>query len=101
VPLDAAIICAPAGSLVPAALRSTAKGGSVVCTGIHMRAIPALPYELLWHERVVRSVANLARRDGEEFFALAAQDKSARSLSCCSRCCSESYQALEERCARF
>src|SRR5436190_8815694 len=69
--LDAAIIFAPAGELVPAALAAVAKGGSVVCAGIHMSDIPAFPYELLWGERVVRSVANLTRRDGEEFLALA------------------------------
>jgi alcohol dehydrogenase, propanol-preferring len=69
--LDAAIIFAPAGELVPAALRAVRKGGSVVCAGIHMSDIPSLPYELLWGERVVRSVANLTRRDGEEFLALA------------------------------
>jgi propanol-preferring alcohol dehydrogenase len=70
-PLDAAIIFAPVGALVPAALRAVAKGGTVVCAGIHMSDIPAFPYDILWGERVVRSVANLTRRDGEEFFALA------------------------------
>jgi propanol-preferring alcohol dehydrogenase len=69
--LDAAIIFAPAGELVPAALRAVAKGGTVVCAGIHMSDIPSFPYELLWGERVVRSVANLTRRDGEELLALA------------------------------
>jgi propanol-preferring alcohol dehydrogenase len=69
--LDAAIIFAPAGELVPAALRAVAKGGVVVCAGIHMSDIPSFPYELLWGERVLRSVANLTRRDGEEFLALA------------------------------
>src|SRR5262249_34956693 len=69
--LDAAIIYAPVGSLVPAALRATSQGGIVVCAGIHMSDIPAFPYRLLWGERVVRSVANLTRRDGEEFLALA------------------------------
>jgi len=69
--LDAAIIFAPAGELVPAALRATAAGGTVVCAGIHMSDIPAFPYEILWGERVLRSVANLTRRDGEEFLALA------------------------------
>jgi propanol-preferring alcohol dehydrogenase len=69
--LDAAIIFAPVGELVPAALRATAKGGTVVCAGIHMSDIPSFPYELLWGERVVRSVANLTRRDGHEFLALA------------------------------
>jgi propanol-preferring alcohol dehydrogenase len=72
-PLDAAIIFAPAGELVPAALRATARGGTVVCAGIHMSDIPTFPYEILWGERVVRSIANLTRRDGEEFFRLAPQ----------------------------
>jgi len=72
-PLDAAIIYAPVGSLVPAALAATTKGGTVVCAGIHMSDLPGFPYRLLWGERVVRSVANLTRRDGEEFLALAAQ----------------------------
>src|SRR5260221_7961415 len=70
-PLDAALIFAPVGALVPAALRATAKGGTVVCAGIHMSDIPAFPYRLLWEERIVRSVANLTRRDAEEFLALA------------------------------
>ncbi|BAY89435.1 MULTISPECIES: zinc-dependent alcohol dehydrogenase family protein [unclassified Tolypothrix] len=70
-PLDAAIIFAPIGKLVPAALRAVAKGGTVVCAGIHMSDIPAFPYEILWEERVLRSVANLTRQDGEEFLALA------------------------------
>jgi propanol-preferring alcohol dehydrogenase len=69
--LDAVIIFAPVGELVPAALRSVVKGGVVVCGGIHMSDIPSFPYEILWGERVVRSVANLTRRDGEEFLALA------------------------------
>lgn len=69
--LDAAIIFAPAGELVPAALGALAKGGTVVCAGIHMSDIPAFPYEILWGERSVRSVANLTRRDGEEFLELA------------------------------
>jgi propanol-preferring alcohol dehydrogenase len=69
--LDAAIIFAPAGELVPAALAAVAKGGTVVCAGIHMTDVPSFPYELLWGERVLRSVANLTRRDGEEFLALA------------------------------
>jgi alcohol dehydrogenase, propanol-preferring len=68
--LDAAIIYAPVGALVPAALQAVAAGGTVVCAGIHMSDIPAFPYRLLWRERCVRSVANLTRRDGEEFFAL-------------------------------
>ena len=66
-PLDAAILFAPVGALVPAALRAVAKGGIVVCAGIHMSAIPAFPYEILWGERTLVSVANLTRRDGEEF----------------------------------
>jgi propanol-preferring alcohol dehydrogenase len=70
-PLDAALIFAPAGALVPVALRAIAKGGVVVCAGIHMSEIPAFPYELLWGERSIRSVANLTRADGEEFLALA------------------------------
>jgi propanol-preferring alcohol dehydrogenase len=70
-PLDAAVLFAPVGSLVPAALRATRKAGIVVCGGIHMSDIPAFPYALLWGERVVRSVANLTRADAEEFLALA------------------------------
>ena len=70
-PLDAAIIFAPVGALVPVALRAVVKGGMVVCGGIHMSDIPAFPYEILWGERVLRSVANLTRQDGEEFLALA------------------------------
>ncbi|MFO7572066.1 MAG: zinc-dependent alcohol dehydrogenase family protein [Gaiellaceae bacterium] len=69
--LDAVIVFAPAGELVPAALGHVRKGGRVVCAGIHMSDIPAFPYELLWGERVVRSVANLTRADGKEFLALA------------------------------
>jgi propanol-preferring alcohol dehydrogenase len=69
--LDAAIIFAPAGELVPVALEALAKGGVVVCAGIHMSDIPSFPYELLWGERIVRSVANLTRDDGGEFLALA------------------------------
>jgi propanol-preferring alcohol dehydrogenase len=69
--LDVAIIFAPVGNLVPLALRAVAKGGIVVCGGIHMSDIPSFPYELLWQERTLCSVANLTRRDGEEFFALA------------------------------
>jgi alcohol dehydrogenase, propanol-preferring len=71
--LDAAIVFAPVGSLVPHALRAIARGGTVVLAGIHMSDIPSLPYELLWEERLLRSVANLTRRDGEEFLALAPQ----------------------------
>ena len=69
--LDAALVFAPAGELVPAALRAVGKGGVVVCGGIHMSDIPAFPYKLLWGERVLRSVANLTRADGREFLALA------------------------------
>jgi propanol-preferring alcohol dehydrogenase len=69
--LDAAIIFAPVGRLVPRALAEIEKGGIVVCAGIHMSDIPAFPYELLWGERTIRSVANLTRRDGDEFLALA------------------------------
>jgi propanol-preferring alcohol dehydrogenase len=69
--LDAAIIFAPVGPLVPTALRALAPAGVVVCAGIHMSDIPSFPYELLWQERQLRSVANLTRRDGEEFLALA------------------------------
>ena len=71
VKLDAAIIFAPAGELVPQALRAIGKGGIVVCGGIHMSDIPSFPYSLLWEERSICSVANLTRRDGEEFLALA------------------------------
>jgi propanol-preferring alcohol dehydrogenase len=70
--LDAAIIFAPVGSLLPQALGAVRKGGAVICAGIHMSDIPSFPYELLWGERVVKSVANLTRRDGEEFLKLAA-----------------------------
>ncbi|WP_183353953.1 zinc-dependent alcohol dehydrogenase family protein [Geomonas silvestris] len=69
--LDAAIIFAPAGELVPASLEAVRKGGTVVCAGIHMSDIPSFPYRLLWGERVLRSVANLTRRDGEEFLEIA------------------------------
>jgi propanol-preferring alcohol dehydrogenase len=71
--LDAAIIFAPVGALVPAALRATAKGGTVVCAGIHMSDIPSFPYAAIWGERSIRSVANLTRRDGDEFLAVAAE----------------------------
>jgi alcohol dehydrogenase, propanol-preferring len=70
-PLDAALIFAPVGALVPEALAATRKGGTVVCGGIHMTDIPSFPYRILWHERVLRSVANLTRRDAEAFLALA------------------------------
>jgi alcohol dehydrogenase, propanol-preferring len=71
--LDGAIIFAPVGALVPAALRAVGKGGVVACGGIHMSTIPAFPYEILWGERVLRSVANLTRQDGEAFFRIAAE----------------------------
>ena len=71
--LDAAIIFAPVGALVPLALRAVAKGGTVVCAGIHMSEIPAFPYDILWGERCIKSVANLTRRDGEEFLRIAPQ----------------------------
>ncbi len=71
-PLDAALIFAPAGPLVPAALAAVARGGTVVCAGIHMSDIPSFPYRLLWGERSVRSVANLTRQDAREFLSLAA-----------------------------
>ncbi|ACK73775.1 zinc-binding alcohol dehydrogenase family protein (plasmid) [Gloeothece citriformis PCC 7424] len=70
-PLDGAIIFAPAGELVPMALQAVAKGGIVVCAGIHMSDIPSFPYKILWEERMIRSVANLTRQDGEEFLELA------------------------------
>jgi propanol-preferring alcohol dehydrogenase len=73
--LDAAILFAPAGALVPAALSATTKGGTVVCAGIHMSDIPAFPYALLWGERTLRSVANLTRRDGDAFFAIAGETR--------------------------
>jgi len=69
--LDAAILYAPVGALVPLALRAVAPGGTVVCAGIHMSDVPSFPYELVWGERTLRSVANLTRRDGEEFLELA------------------------------
>src|SRR5262249_1869715 len=69
--LDAAILFAPVGSLVPQALRVVARGGKVVCAGIHMSDIPTFPYHLLWGERTIRSVANLTRQNGDEFLALA------------------------------
>jgi propanol-preferring alcohol dehydrogenase len=69
--LDAAIVFAPVGALVPVALRALDKGGVVVCAGIHMSDIPSFPYELLWEERAVRSVANLTRQDGKEFLEIA------------------------------
>jgi alcohol dehydrogenase, propanol-preferring len=74
-PLDGAIIFAPVGALVPLALRAVRPGGTVVCGGIHMSDIPSFPYEILWQERVLRSVANLTRKDAEEFLAFAAAHK--------------------------
>lgn len=71
--LDAAIIFAPVGNLVPLALKAVRKGGKVVCAGIHMSAIPSFPYELVWEERQLLSVANLTRQDGIEFVDLAPQ----------------------------
>jgi propanol-preferring alcohol dehydrogenase len=71
--LGAAIIFAPVGSLIPLALRAVRKGGSVICGGIHMSDIPSMPYSLIWGERSIRSVANLTRRDGTEFLALAGE----------------------------
>ncbi len=71
--LDAALIFAPVGALVPAALAATMRGGTVVCAGIHMSDIPRFPYQLLWEERILRSVANLTRQDGEDFLAIAAR----------------------------
>jgi propanol-preferring alcohol dehydrogenase len=72
-PLDAAIIYAPSGQLVPAALRAVRKGGRVICAGIHMSDIPSFPYHLLWGERQLVSVANLTRQDGLDFFKIAPQ----------------------------
>ena len=80
--LEAAIIFAPVGALVPAALKAVKKGGTVVCAGIHMSDIPSFPYELLWGERTIRSVANLTRRDGEVFFSLAAANPLQASVRC-------------------
>ena len=74
-PLDAAILFAPVGALIPEALRHTAKGGTVVCAGIHMSDIPGFPYSILWGERKICSIANLTRRDGEEFMKIAPQAK--------------------------
>jgi propanol-preferring alcohol dehydrogenase len=74
-PLDAAILFAPVGALIPEALRHTAKGGTVVCAGIHMSDIPGFPYSILWGERNICSIANLTRSDGEEFMKIAPQAK--------------------------
>ena len=81
-PLDAAIIFAPVGALVPAALRSVRKGGTVVCAGIHMSDIPSFPYDILWGERVVRSVANLTRMDGTDFLSIASAIPVRTEVSC-------------------
>ena len=80
-PLDAAIIFAPVGALVPAALKAVRKGGRVVCAGIHMSDIPSFPYRLLWQERQLVSVANLTRQDGVDFFRVAAQAKIATEVT--------------------
>lgn len=72
-PLEAAIIFAPVGALIPAALQAVEKGGTVVCAGIHMSPVPSFPYAMLWGERSIRSVANLTRQDGKDFFRVAAQ----------------------------
>ncbi len=80
-PLDAAILFAPVGELVPTALRAVERGGTVVCAGIHMSDIPSFPYDLLWKERQIRSVANLTRRDGEDFFDAAVEAKVSTTVS--------------------
>ena len=92
--LDAAIIFAPSGALVPDALRATSRGGVVVCGGIHMSDIPSFAYEILWEERAICSVANLTRRDGEEFFALAARVR--LKISTTSYQLNEANRALED-----
>jgi propanol-preferring alcohol dehydrogenase len=100
VPLDGAIIFAPAGELVPQALRSVRKGGRVVCAGIHMSDIPSFPYEILWGEREICSVANLTRRDGEEFLPLAAKIPVATTVH--RYPLEQANQALDDlRCGRF
>jgi alcohol dehydrogenase, propanol-preferring len=100
VELDAAIIFAAAGELVPAALRAVRKGGVVVCAGIHMSEIPAFPYEILWGERVVRSVANLTRQDARDFLALAARTRIHTNVR--TYALSEARAALEDlRAGRF
>jgi propanol-preferring alcohol dehydrogenase len=80
--LEAAIIFAPVGPLVPAALAAVEPGGVVVCAGIHMSDIPSFPYRLLWEERTIRSVANLTRRDAVEFMAVAERSPIATSVTC-------------------
>lgn len=92
VPLDAAILFAPAGDLVPRALAATARGGVVVCAGIHMSDIPSFPYALLWGERCLRSVANLTRADGEAFFRAVAHGEVATTVVCYPLC--EANRAL-------
>lgn len=94
VPLDAAIIFAPVGSLVPAALKAVKKGGVVICAGIHMSDIPSFPYSLLWGERIVRSVANLTRRDGQELLALAPKIPIKTKVNV--YCLEEANQALDD-----
>ncbi|MCB1842653.1 MAG: zinc-dependent alcohol dehydrogenase family protein [Halioglobus sp.] len=99
-PLDGAIIFASAGELVPQALRSVRKGGRVVCAGIHMTDIPAFPYDILWGERELRSVANLTRRDGEAFLPLAARIPVQTHVNCYPL--ERANEALEDlRCGRF
>lgn len=99
-PLEAAIIFAPVGALIPAALRALAKGGTVVAAGIHMSDIPAFPYDILWGERQVRSVANLTRRDAEEFLALAPQVPIHSEVTCYPL--AQANQALDDlRAGRF
>jgi len=92
--LDAAIIFAPVGALIPAALRAVRAGGTVVCAGIHMSEIPAFPYKLLWGERVLRSVANLTRRDAREFFDIA--ERTDLRVSTVSYALADANQALSD-----
>ena len=94
--LDAAIIFAPVGALVPAALKAVRKGGVVVCGGIHMSDIPSFPYDILWEERVLRSVANLTRADAREFLALAPKLAVKTSVAPCRYAANEALDA----CAR-
>jgi alcohol dehydrogenase, propanol-preferring len=98
--LDGAIIFAPAGELVPRALRAVRKGGRVVCAGIHMSDIPSFPYDILWGEREICSVANLTRRDGDEFLPLAAQIPVATTVHVYPL--EQANEALDDlRCGRF
>jgi propanol-preferring alcohol dehydrogenase len=100
VALDAAILFAPTGTLVPRALKAVRRGGTVVCAGIHMSDIPSFPYELLWGERTLRSVANLTRRDGIEFLEIASQVRVRTEVSAYRF--SEANQALDDlRAGRF